>query len=141
MNRHAIPACLLSALLGGAIVAPAQAGGAINRCVDGAGRVTLTDQPCDAHTVSSTVAVPGTPDADTAPHTPLYGNAVLPSRTAPAPRPARWLPPAAPHVVPYVAPYSSPYAALSGDMATLKQARLRMLQEDAPRTRLASLDR
>jgi len=127
MHRHTIPACLLSALLGTGILAPAHAGGAINRCVDGAGRVTLTDQPCDAHTVSSTVAVPGTQDVEQAP----------PVRSSPALRPARWLPAGAPAVVPAAARY----AALSGDMATLKQARARMLQDSASRTRLASLER
>ena len=58
MNRHALP-LLLCALLGAATSPLAQAGGAINKCVDGAGRVTLTDQACDARTVSSSVAVPG----------------------------------------------------------------------------------
>lgn len=127
MHRHTLPACLLSALLGGAILAPAHAGSAINRCVDGAGRITLTDQPCDAHTVSSTVAVPGTQDADQAPAV----------RTGPALRPARWLPAGVPALVPAAAPYT----ALSGDMATLRQARARMLQDNASRTRLASLER
>jgi hypothetical protein len=137
MNRHAIPACLLSALLGAAAVAtvaPVEAGSAINRCVDGAGRVTLTDQACDAHTVSSTVAVPGTPDTDTDTYTYAAAPATLYSNPAPprinaAPRPARWLPTAA------------PYAALAGDMATMKEARMRMLQDAASRTRLASLER
>jgi hypothetical protein len=40
-----------------------------------------------------------------------------------------------------VVPAAAPYAALSGDMATLKQARARMLQDSASRTRLASLER
>ena len=113
MNRHAISASLLlSALLGAATLAPARAGGAITRCVDSAGRITLTDQPCDAHTVSSSIAVPGMQDA------------------APPVRPPRWRPAAAPH------------AALAGDIATLKQARTQlMLQDIAPRTRLASLER
>lgn len=127
MNRHAIPACLLlSALLGAAILPPAQAGGAVNKCIDGAGRVTLTDQACDAHTVSSTIAVSGTSDdAAAAATAPLYA----PIRTAPL-RQARWQSAAAPH------------AALSGDMATLKQARIQlMLRDAAPRNRLAALDR
>lgn len=127
MHRHTIPACLLSALIGAVILAPAHAGGAINRCVDGAGRVTLTDQPCDAHTVSSTVAVPGTQDVEQAPLV----------RSTPALLPSRWLPAGAPRIVPATAPY----AALAGDMATLKQARARMLQDNASRTRLASLER
>lgn len=121
MNRHAY-SLLLCALLGAATFPLAQAGGAINKCVDGAGRVTLTDQACDARTVSSSVAVPGVPD-DAAPLVQQSGT----ERALPV-RPARWLAAAA------------PYAALAGDVATLKQARIRMmLQDAAPRTRLASL--
>lgn len=123
MNRHAIPTCLiLSALLGAAPLAPAHAGATINKCVDGAGRVTLTDQACDAHTVSSTVATPGAPDGvDVAENAPRSG--ALPVR------PARRL-------------ATAPHAALAGDMATLKQARMQLLLQDAaPRTRLAALER
>lgn len=124
MNRHAIPACLLTALLGAMTVSSAQAGGAINKCVDGAGRVTLTDQACDAHTVSSTIVVPGA-QGDGAGTAPLYA---ADARTAPV-RPARWQ-------------NTAPHAALSGDMATLKQARVQMmLQDAAPRAQLAALDR
>lgn len=137
MRRHAIFPALLSLLLGAATVPAAQAGSAINRCVDGAGRVTLTDQPCDAHTVSSTIAVPGTQEADQAQPVTVYSNAAAPVRSTPALRPVRWQATGAAQIIPQV----TPYAALSGDMATLKQARARMLQDTASRTRLASLDR
>lgn len=125
MNRYAI-SLSLSALLATASFAPAQAGGAINKCIDSAGRVTLTDQPCDAHTVSATIAVPGTPDHSDA----IPDNALLAAPAtrmlAPPVRQARWLPAALPH------------APLAGDMATLKQARIQlMLQDAAPRNRLA----
>ena len=128
-----LPACLiLCAALGTLSLSPARAGSTINKCVDRAGQVTLTDQPCDANTVSSTVAVPGVAataqdlraSADDIPQT---------GRNAP-PRVPRWTP------APAVSPTA--HAALSGDMATLKQARLKMLLQDgAPRTRLALLDR
>jgi hypothetical protein len=109
-------------------LSPAQAGSAINKCVDGAGRVTLTDQPCDAHTVSSSVAVPGTPAEPRTSEVVYLGNAAA---NAPL-RQARWVPAA-----------STPaHAALAGDMATMKQARVQMLLQDAaPRARLALLDR
>lgn len=132
MNRHAtFSSCLLlCALLGAAAPPSARAGGAINKCIDGAGRVTLTDQPCAANTVRSAIAVPGMADDDAAP-APVTAMASGGARPPAAPlRPARWLPGAAPH------------AALAGDMATLRQARIQMaLQDAAPRTRLASLER
>lgn len=122
-----LPAFLFACTTLGALsLSPAHAGSTINKCIDRAGQVTLTDQPCDANTVSSTVAVPGT-----APDNPPVPTIV--STNAPV-RPVRWTP----------APPSgaSAHAALSGDMATLKQARVRMLLQDGPpRTRLALLDR
>ena len=128
MNRHTLPFCLiLSATLGAASLNAAHAGGAINKCIDGAGRITLTDQACDAHTVTSSIAVPGTPsDADeVADNAPL----VATQRALPM-RQARWVP---------ATFASTPHAPLSGDMATMKQARMQMmLQDAAPRARLAS---
>ena len=122
MNRHILPALLLCALSVSASLPPARAGGAINKCVDSAGRVTLTDQACDANTVSSTVAVPGMQD-----DLPLTSQDAPAGRMVPV-RPARSLPAAGPHV------------ALAGDIATLRQARLQMLMQDAaPRSRVATL--
>ncbi|WP_332876889.1 DUF4124 domain-containing protein [Massilia sp. S19_KUP03_FR1] len=125
MKRHALTNYLLLAAAAGAFALPAaQAGGAINKCIDGTGRVTLTDQVCDAHTVTSAIVVPGT-QAD---------EAVLPASVparAVAVRQARWMPAAGPVL--------APHAALSGDMATLRQARVQLLLQDAaPRTRLAA---
>ena len=127
MNRHTLPFCLiLSATFGAASLHAAHAGGAINKCIDGAGRITLTDQACDAHTVSSSIAVPGTPaDADD-----IADNAPLATMQRALPsRQARWVP---------ATFAAAPHAALSGDTATMKQARMQMmLQDAAPRTRLA----
>jgi hypothetical protein len=125
MKRPALTACLiLSAAVGAMSLNAAQAGGAINKCVDSAGRITLTDQACDASAVSSSIAVPGSDDdnAGSAASTPMVtSQRVLPLRQV------RWAPPA--HV----------RAPLAGDMATMKQARIQMmLQDAAPRARLAS---
>lgn len=124
MNRPTL--CLiLTAALGTAALNAAHAGGAIIKCVDGAGRITLTDQACDARTVKSSIAVPGTPsdEADIPDNAPLTTTQRLPLRQA------RWVP----------AALSAPHAPLSSDMATMKQARVQMmLQDAAPRTRLAS---
>lgn len=125
-----LPACLiLCAALTALSLSPARAGSAINKCVDRAGQVTLTDQPCDANTVSSTIAVPGVAPENRASADDIQAT----GRTMRA-RVVRWTPaPAA---------SASAHAALAGDMATLKLARARMLLQDgAPRTRLALLDR
>jgi hypothetical protein len=131
MNRHHLTLSLvLSAMLGGLSMHTAQAGGAITKCVDGAGRITLTDQACDARTVSSSIAVPGTPPdtADIPDNAPLAGGQRGTYQPLPL-RQARWTPASLP----------APHAPLSSDMATMKQARVQMmLQDAAPRTRLAS---
>ncbi len=122
MKRHALAHCLILAATVGAFALPAQAGGAINKCIDGAGRVTLTDQACDAHTVTSAVVVAGS-DQDSA--TPAA------VQRAPVLRQARWAPASGPTL--------APHAALAGDMATLKQARIQLqLQDAAPRNRIAA---
>jgi hypothetical protein len=128
MNRPLLSLILAGAL--GAVSFPiAHAGGAITKCIDGAGRITLTDQACDAHTVRSSIAVPGTPDdADVPDNAPLAGSQRMSPQSLPL-RQARWTPGA----------LSMPHAPLSSDMATMKQARVQMmLQDAAPRTRLAS---
>jgi len=126
MKRHTLPFCLiLSAALGAVSLNAAHAGGAINKCIDGAGRVTLTDQACDAHTVSSSIAVPGTDDG-------MAGSPPLTVTQRALPlRQARW--------VPAATPTATPHAPLAGDMATMKQARTQMMLLDAaPRASLAS---
>ena len=128
MKRQIFPACLILAATLGALSLPsARAGGAINKCIDGAGRVTLTDQPCDAHTVSSSVAVPGTPSDDAI----VPDNGALSNLRTSAPRQVRRASAAYPA-----------HAPLAVDMATLKQARVQMMLLDAaPRNRLALLDK
>lgn len=126
MNR--LPACLILSATLAVAIAPAHAGGAINKCIDGAGRITLTDQMCDAHTVRSSIAVPATADEAIPDNAPL---AIAPDARSATPmlRQARWVPAVSP----------TPHAALAGDMATLKQARIQMmLQDAAPRARLAA---
>lgn len=125
MKRPALTACLiLSAALGAMSLNAAQASGAINKCVDSAGRITLTDQACDAGTVSSSIAVPGSDDGSAA--SAVTAPVVASQRVLPL-RQVRWAPPAPPR------------APLAGDMATMKQARIQMmLQDAAPRARLAS---
>lgn len=126
MKRHALTYCLILAAAGTLTLPAAQAGGAINKCIDGAGRVTLTDQACDAHTVTSAVVVPG-PEADAE----ASSTALAAIQRTPMLRPARW--------VPATGPALAPHAALAGDMATMKQARIQLqLQDAAPRTRLAA---
>lgn len=131
MKHPILPACLiLAATLGAMSLPSAQAGGAINKCIDGAGRVTLTDQPCDARTVSSSISVPGTPSDDGL----VPDNAALPTPRTSAPRQLRRT------AVAY--PAAPAHAPLAVDMATLKQARVQMmLQDAAPRNRLALLDK
>lgn len=124
MKRQPMTHCLILAAAAAFALPAAQAGDAINKCIDGAGRVTLTDQACDARTVTSAVVVAGTQTDE----------AMLPV-TAPARaalvRQPRWTPSAGPVL--------AMHAALAGDMATLKQARIKLLLQDAaPRTRLAA---
>ena len=124
MKRHALTHCLILAAAGAFALPAAQAGGAINKCIDGAGRITLTDQVCDARTVTSAVVVAGTRADDAMLPVPAPARASLV-------RQPRWMPPAGPVL--------APHAALAGDMATLKQARIQLLLQDAaPRTRLAA---
>lgn len=125
MKHPALTPCLILTLALGVALPAAHAGGAISKCVDGAGRVTLTDQPCDAYTVTSAVVVPAT-QADQA--NPPAGVSA-PARST-ALRQARWAP---------AAPLQAPHAAFSGDMVTMKQARVALLLQDAaPRNRLAA---
>lgn len=129
-----LPACLiLCAALGALSLSPARAGSAINKCVDRAGQVTLTDQACDTGTVSSTVVVPGVATGAVQDLRASADDIQPAGRNAP-PRVPRW--------TPANVPTTTVHAALSGDMATLKQARVKMLLQDGPpRTRLALLDR
>ncbi len=122
MKRH-----LCLSILVAAMAAPgAYAGSDIVKCIDGAGRVTLTDQPCDggAATVrlASSPADEGITRAESYPLT--VERAVLP----PAPRRQ-----ALPHIK------AKP---MMRDVATLKAARAQFLLLDAgaKQTTLATLN-
>lgn len=127
MTRHTITLCFLLAAVAG--TPAAFAGGAINKCTDSTGHVTLTDQPCSGAGVTASVAVPATPDAVQTDSLPDNAPAIAPIRRsyrAVQVSQARWTPATLPH------------AALASDVATLRQARLQMLLLDAaPRATLA----
>jgi hypothetical protein len=112
------PVKLLSIIAAAALsasMAPALAGNEIVKCVDSAGHVTLTDQPCDGG--SSSVK--------------LSSEAPLPNRHVLTPselRHASWK-----------RPHEARPATLSRDIATLKEAR-RMLMLQETRPRLAGLN-
>jgi hypothetical protein len=110
-----IAAAGLSASLSSFVAAPALAGNEIVKCVDSAGHVTLTDQPCD--TGSSTVK--------------LSSETRLPQRHVVTPAELR-------HTS-WKRPQEVRPATLSRDIATLKEAR-RMLMLQETRPRLAGLN-
>jgi hypothetical protein len=132
MKRHASQ---LSLILAAFAFAPAAlAGSEIVKCVDQAGHVTLTDQPCEggAATVRLTQVAPATPaaapvrgdieaeaDADLA--TALHASPVERHLGTPAlARQSNWKTPPAPRSRP-----------LARDVATLKAARLQLLTMDS----------
>ncbi|MGH8854407.1 MAG: DUF4124 domain-containing protein [Telluria sp.] len=113
----------LSILLA-AMAAPATYAGAdIVKCVDGAGRVTLTDQPCESGAVIKRLTTADQGITRAAPQPPAIERAVLP------PPPRR---------------YAAPRAKLKPmmrDVATLKEARAQFLLGDAMgKQTLATLD-
>ncbi|MEW6022586.1 MAG: DUF4124 domain-containing protein [Pseudomonadota bacterium] len=134
----------LSLTLAALAAAPAAlAGSDILKCVDGAGNVTLTDQPCEsgARATRMSVASPssspsGSPAAqdadpaivDAAPAAEAHPMAV--QRFAASPRMQQqhdWRPRMPPRDRP-----------LARDVATLKAARAQLLLSDADRTRLVT---
>ncbi len=124
MKRHL---CLI--ILAAALAAPAaHAGADIVKCVDGAGRITLTDQPCDGG--AATVRLANMPAdegiARVEPHPLAVEHGVLP------PPPARRYPAVRVKAKP-----------MKQDVATLKAARAQFLLMDAgagARQTLATLD-
>lgn len=111
--------CQLSLILAASLAAPATFAGAdIVKCIDSAGHVTLTDQPCANGT--ATVRMASMPAAgDTAPAQP-YPLAVERSS----------IPPAAGLQRPG-APPRAKAKPMEGDVATLKAARAQFLLGDA----------
>lgn len=127
MKRHLYCSILVAALAAPA-ASPAYAGADIVKCVDGAGRVTLTDQPCENGAtmvrLANTPADEGIARAE--PHPLAVEQGTLPPapqlRRQPAPR-AKAKP-------------------MTRDVATLKAARAQLLLMDAGagKQTLATLD-
>ena len=112
MKRH-----LCLSILCAALAAPAaHAGSDIVKCVDGLGRVTLTDQPCDGG--ATTVRVASMPSDEGVTRIQPYPLAVEHSVLPPAPAQRRVLAPRA---------KAKP---LMRDVATLKAARANFLLMD-----------
>lgn len=125
MRQRARQLCLIAAI----VAAPAaMAGTDIKKCVDAAGRVTLTDQPCPAGARAATLSIQSSlPPAVTAAQL-----RSLPAERYVAP-PARlqngkWRPPQA-----------RPRVPLSRDVATLKAARAQQLLLDGARDQQPAL--
>jgi hypothetical protein len=143
MKRHASQ---LSLILAAFTFAPAAlAGSEIVKCVDPAGHVTLTDQPCDggAATVRLTQLAPASPAPMLVPGEDAEADADLDTAVQASPverragssglaRQANWKTPPAPRSKP-----------LARDVATLKAARLQLLMMDSAakrQPRLAGLN-
>ncbi|QOY93163.1 DUF4124 domain-containing protein [Massilia sp. UMI-21] len=124
MKRHLCLSMLAAALAG----APAHAGSDIVKCVDSAGHITLTDQPCDSGATMVRVVTSAVDQAGTRaePHPLAVEHGALPPRALPRR-------PAAPRVK------AKP---LMRDVATLKAAHAQFLLMDAGarQTTLATLD-
>jgi hypothetical protein len=122
---------LCLSLLVAALAAPvANAESSIVKCVDGAGRVTLTDQPCDSGT--TTVRLASMPPAESAARVEPYP-LVAEHATLPPPAVQRRQP------LPRMPVKAKP---MMRDVATLKAARAQFLLMDAVagRQTLATLD-
>lgn len=129
----------LSLTLAALAAAPAAlAGSEILKCVDGAGNVTLTDQPCEsgARATRMTVGAAAAPApvqdayADDGAAAAEHPHAASLQRFAATPRMQQqhdWRPRMPPRDRP-----------LARDVATLKAARAQLLLSDADRTRLVS---
>ncbi|VXC04250.1 DUF4124 domain-containing protein [Massilia sp. 9I] len=126
MKRHLSLSILVAALA--AASASAFAGSDIVKCIDGAGRVTLTDQPCDGG--AATVRLASSPADEGITRAEPYPLAVEHAVLPPAPAQRR-------HLLPRVK--AKP---MMRDVATLKAARAQFLLLDAgsKQTTLATLD-
>ena len=127
MKRHLCQLCLLAATTMAAPVAFSET--SIVKCVDEAGRVTLTDRPCEAGVTTVRMSSEPATDGVTRVHAhPLVADASL----LPPPRALQRI-----HVpIPRVA--ARP---LASDIATLKAARARFVLSDVRSTpALAGLD-
>lgn len=137
----------VSLLLAALLAAPAaMAGGEIVKCVDTAGHVTFTDQPCAAGSASTRLAQDGSAayggsgaSGATGSSGPDLAPPVAASASAPAPTVQRYvLPQADLRHADWKRPAARP-ATLALDVATLKEARRMQLSQDAPRQHLAGI--
>jgi hypothetical protein len=127
MKRHICQLCLLAATTMAAPVAFSET--SIVKCVDDAGRVTLTDRPCEAGATTVRIASEPANDGVTRAHAhPLVAEASV----LPPPRAAQRI-----HV-PVARIVARP---LASDIATLKAARAQFVLSDVRSTpALAGLD-
>ena len=134
----------LSLLLATLLALPAAAmAGDVLKCVDTAGRVTLTDRPCEAGASVTRLERDGSAaygGSGTDGSTGSSGDAD-PRAPASAPAPQRYVLPAVElrHAAWKGAAAGRP-AALARDIATLKEARRMQLIQETPRHSLAGID-
>lgn len=112
----------------------------ILKCVDGAGRVTLTDRPCEAGATAARLLDDGSTAQGSSGTAGATGSSG-PDLPAAAPARQRYVLPAADlrHAAWKRSGADRP-AALAGDIATLKEARRMQLMQEAPRNKLARID-
>lgn len=137
MNRS------LSLLLAGLLALPAAAmAGDILKCVDTAGRVTLTDRPCESGSAATRLESDGSA---------AYGGSGMAGSTGssgPEPQPVSGAPVPQRYVLPAVELRHDAWkrsaadrpAALARDIATLKEARRMQLIQETPRHSLAGIN-
>ena len=117
----------LSFVIAAIVAGPAAlAGSDILKCVDGAGHVTLTDQPCESGARATRLVSAAT--QENASDTPVAGNETLPVTVQ-----RHEAQPALVHQQSWRARAPSRDRALARDVATLKAARAQLLLSDAVR--------
>jgi len=132
--------CLPGLLAAALLAAPGVAGAAdILKCVDPAGRVTLTDRPCESGSSAQRLEQDGSQAYGGSGAAGATGSSG-PDLPAAAPAPQRYVLPAADlrHAAWKRSGADRP-AALAGDIATLKEARRIQLMQETPRHKLAAL--
>ncbi len=133
----------MSLLIAALLAAPAaMAGNDIVKCVDTAGHVTFTDQPCPAGASATPLAQDGAAAYGGSGSAGNTGSSGPDGASAPAsaPAPQRYvLPPADMRHAAWRQGAAARPAVLSRDIATLKEARRMQLLQDAPRQHLAGI--
>ncbi|WP_296950088.1 DUF4124 domain-containing protein [uncultured Massilia sp.] len=137
----------MSLLIAALLAAPAaMAASDIVKCVDAAGHVTFTDQPCPAGATATRLAQDGAAayggsgtGGDTGASGP-DGPSATATAAAPAPALQRYvLPPADMRHAAWKQRAAERPASLARDIATLKEARRMQLLQDGPRQHLAGI--